>query len=382
MIRVNRRFFNLGIPRLWQAQSDIYLAKVPKDRREVYIPLIQKLGLSGSPKDLYEEFKDSVFHNVTELWVTMDEDLEDVADCRYLKHFFNPGLRLLVLETNISADFLLDVQNQCPKLRTVDLWRLGPCVTPTDLLAFLRGLPYLESLRITETDDHMMTDSKVIEFLAASSTLEQLILNEITSRLLWDALSVESPFPQLKRSDIEISQDAVALMAKLFGSVMQLSVTLWPTEDWDTRETEVRIRPFSELTELRTLEISFRGGMTIVPEDLVSLRSLSNLTSLSLQGLHKSRLGAAGFGDDDFHRLVSGLSDLDTLSVDPFPSKVTSASLAALAKCCPRLKSCCLGGVFNVLDLQNYKAPLFPRLGSFRLNASWIPMSMLVILSN
>jgi hypothetical protein len=101
-------------------------------------------------------------------------------------------------------------------------------------------------------DDYMMTDSKVIGFLAASSTLEQLTLEQITPTLLLDALSVESPFPQLKKLDIEINHDAVPSMAKLFGSVMQLTVTLRPTEDWDTPVTEVRIRPLSELTELRT----------------------------------------------------------------------------------------------------------------------------------
>ncbi|GFF37916.1 hypothetical protein IFM61606_02179 [Aspergillus udagawae] len=365
VIRVNRQLFNLGIPRLWQAQRDIYLAKVPKHRRRVYTPLIQELDLAGSPKDVYEEFKDLVFHNVKELSVTLEDNHETIADCRYLTHFINPGLQLLDLEGSISADFLLDVQNQCPKLRTVRLWRCGPCITPTDLLTFLSGLPYVESLHIT-MDHHNMTDSKVIEFLATSSTLEQLTLEQITPELLGDALSVESPFPQLKELDIEINQDAVPSMAKLFGSVMQLSVTLRPTEDLDTPETEVRIRPLSELTELRTLEISFNGDMTIVPEDLVSLRSLSNLISLRLRGLRKPRLGTAEFGDDDFHRLVSGLPDLDTLSLDPFPSKVTSASLAALAKCCPRLESCFLGGGFHVQELQNYKAPLFPTLGSLR----------------
>ncbi|GIJ91090.1 hypothetical protein Asppvi_010055 [Aspergillus pseudoviridinutans] len=364
VIRVNRRFFNLSIPRIWQAQNEFYLARVPKDRRRVYIPLIQQLDLDGSPKDLYEEFKDSVFHNVKELSVTLEEDYEPVADCRYLTHFINPGLQLLHLDGSISADFLLDVQNRCPKLRRVSLWRCGPGVAPTVLLTFLRGLPYLESLRLNELEDHMMADSKVIEFLAASSTLEQLTLEQITSELLWDALSVESPFPQLNRLDIEISQDAVPSMAKLFGSVFQLSVTLRSTEDWDTRETEVSIRPFSKLAELRILEISFHGDIVIVPEDLVSLRSLSNLTSLRLHGLRKPRWGASEFGDDDFHRLVSGLPDLDTLSLEALPSTVTSASLAALAKCCPRLESCFLGGEFYVLDLQDYKAPLFPRLGS------------------
>jgi hypothetical protein len=106
--------------------------------------------------------------------------------------------------------------------------------------------------------------------------------------------------------------------------------------------------------------------MTIAPEDLLSLRILSNLTSLRLQGLREPCLGTAEFGDDDFHRLVSGLPDLDTLSFDRFPSKVTSASLAALAKCCPRLKSFFLGGGFHVLDLQDYRAPLFPTLRSLR----------------
>jgi hypothetical protein len=80
VIRVNRQFFNLGIPRLWQAQRDIYLAKVPKDRRWVYTPLIQELDLAGSPKDVYEEFKDLVVHNVKELWVTLEYDLETIAD--------------------------------------------------------------------------------------------------------------------------------------------------------------------------------------------------------------------------------------------------------------------------------------------------------------
>jgi hypothetical protein len=66
--------------------------------------------------------------------------------------------------------------------------------------------------------------------------------------------------------------------------------------------------------------------MILVPEDLVTLRSLSNLASLSLDGLSKAHLGAANFSDDHFHRLVSGLQNLDTLSLHPYPSKVTSAS--------------------------------------------------------
>ncbi|GIK06567.1 hypothetical protein Aspvir_002217 [Aspergillus viridinutans] len=370
MIRVNRQFFTLGIPRLWQAQGGTYLAKVPKDRRGVYIPLIQELDLSGFAKDVYEEFKDFVFHNVRKLSVSLEEDDEPIAYCSYLTHLINPGLQLLGLGGDISPDFLFDVQTKCPKLRSVSIWRCGPCVTPTDLLTFLRGLPYLESLRIS-MDHHAMTDSKVIEFLARSSTLEQLTLEQIYPELLWDALSVESPFPALRKLDIEICQDALTSMAKLFGSVLHLRVEPMTTEYLDSREIEVRIRPLSELTQLRTLEIgfngnSFYGNMTIVPEDIVSLRSLSNLTSLTLAGLRKPRPGDAEISDDDFHRLVSGLPDLETLSLHPLPSKVTPASLAALAECCPRLESCFVGGGLHVLDLQDYKAPLFPRLGSFR----------------
>jgi hypothetical protein len=365
VIRVNRQFSKLGIRRLWQAQRDTYLAKVPKDRRRVYTPMIQELDLAGDPKALYEEFKDLEFDNVKELSVRLKEDFDTIDDCRYLTHFINPSLQLLDLEGDLSPDFLLDVQNQCLKLRTVSLWRCGPCVTPADLLTFLRGLPYLESLRITELEDHMITDSKVIEFLATSSTLERLDLEQITPELLWDALSIEAPFSQLNRLDIDIRHDALPSIAKLFGSVIQLRVTPRATEDWFGRET-VRIRPLSELTELRTLEISFHDEMILVPEDLVTLRSLSNLASLSLDGLSKAHLGAAEFSDDHFHCLVSGLQNLDTLSLHPYPSKVTSASLAALAKCCPNLESCFIGGECNVLGLRDYEAPLFPRLASFR----------------
>jgi hypothetical protein len=99
VIRVNRQFFNLGIRRLWQALRDTYLAKVPKDRRRVYTPLIQELRLDGAPKALYEEFKDLEFDNVKELSVRLKEDFDTIDDCRYL-----------------SPDFLLDVQNQCPKI--------------------------------------------------------------------------------------------------------------------------------------------------------------------------------------------------------------------------------------------------------------------------
>jgi hypothetical protein len=242
VIRINQQFFNLGIRRLWQAQRDNYLAKVPKDRRRVYTPLIQELDLAGDPKALYEEFKDLEFDNVKELSVRLKEDFDTIDDCRYLTHFINPSLQLLDLEGDLSPDLLLDVQNQCPKLRTVRLWRCGPCVTPADLLTFLRGLPYLESLRITELGDHMITDSKVIEFLATSSTLERLDLEQITPELLWDALAIEAPFPQLNRLDIDIRHDAVPSIPKLFGSVIQLRVTPRATENWFGREI-VRIPP-------------------------------------------------------------------------------------------------------------------------------------------
>jgi hypothetical protein len=116
VIRVNRQFFNLGIRRLWQALRDTYLAKVPKDRRRVYTPLIQELRLDGAPKALYEEFKDLEFDNVKELSVRLKEDFDTIDDCRYLTHFINPSLQLLDLEGDLSPDFLLDVQNQCPKI--------------------------------------------------------------------------------------------------------------------------------------------------------------------------------------------------------------------------------------------------------------------------
>ncbi|KAF4212982.1 hypothetical protein CNMCM8980_009572 [Aspergillus fumigatiaffinis] len=374
VIRVNQQFFNLGIRRLWQAQRDIYLVKVPKDRRRVYTPLIQELNLDGAPKALYEEFKDLEFDNVKELSVTLKQDVDTIDDCRYLTHFINPGLQALHLGWDISPGFLLDVQNQCPKLQTVSLWHCGPCVTPEDLLAFLRGLPYLESLHIS-MDHHNMTDSKVIEFLATSLTIEQLTLEQIYPELLTEALSVEAPFPQLNRLDIEITQDALASMAKLFSSVIQLRVALRATEVWGTRKIEVRIQPLSEMTQLRTLEISFNGdtfygNMIIVPEDLVTLRSLSNLTSLSLHGLRKPSVGDPEFSDDHFHRLVSGLPDLHTLSLQPFPNKITAASLATLATCCPRLESCLLGGGLYIPDLQDYKASLFQDLAHFELDAS------------
>ncbi|KAG2003922.1 hypothetical protein GB937_009286 [Aspergillus fischeri] len=64
VIRVNRQFFNFAIRRLWQAQRDIYLMKVPKDQRRVYTPLIQELDLDGAPKALYEEFRDLELDNI------------------------------------------------------------------------------------------------------------------------------------------------------------------------------------------------------------------------------------------------------------------------------------------------------------------------------
>ncbi|PKX90035.1 uncharacterized protein P174DRAFT_454198 [Aspergillus novofumigatus IBT 16806] len=158
VILVNRQFFNLGIRRLWQAQKDNYLMKVPKDR---------------------------------------------------------------------------------------------------------------QSLRITELEDHLITDSKVIEFLATSSTLERLDLEQISPELLSDALSIEAPFPRLNRLDIEICHDAVPSLAKLFGSVIQLRVMPRDTEGLYIRES-VRIQPLSDLTELRTLEITFYDNVIIPPEDLVS----------------------------------------------------------------------------------------------------------------
>ncbi|RHZ61462.1 uncharacterized protein CDV56_108213 [Aspergillus thermomutatus] len=366
VIRVNRQFFNLGIRILWQVQSDIYLVKVPKSRRRVYIPWIMELSLSRSPKVLYKRFKDFVFPNVKELRVTLKDHQGPIADCRYLTHFMNPGLQLLRLEGDITADFLLDVQNQCPKLRTVICCSCGPCVRPTDFLTFVRGLPYLERLDMHEKDGHTMIDSKVIGFLATSQRIEQLSLDRITPEMLRDALSLEAPFPEMMKLDIEIRQDAVASMVEIFNSIFALRVTLKATNTWETEIRSRALRPLSELSRVRSLDIFVDGDMRIAPEDLVSLRSLSDLRRLTIEGLHARNLRAADFGDDDLHRLVSGLPGLDTLSLQFLTSGVTSASFATLAKCCPRLGCCDLGGAFNALDLRDYKAPLLPKLGSLR----------------
>lgn len=377
VIRVNRHFFNLGIQILWQCNSDFCLAKVQKRRRQLYIPWIQSLDLSAYPDELRQVFKDYEFTNVKELLVHMeDHDKKYVANCRYLTHFMNPGLQVLRLRGPFTGDLLREVPKKCPELRVFIFASFGPC-DATDVLACVRGLPYLESLNIGELKGHTMIDSKIIEFLAPSQRIESMSLDGITPEILAGALSVEEPFPEMKTLNIKIREDAVALMVKIFSSVLILRMTLEAeaqqnttqqnTEQQNTAQRIVRssaLRALSELKQVRLLDITVDGDMWIVPEDLVALRSLRNLMNLTLVGSRWTGQRAENFTDDDFHRLVSGLPDLEVLTLQIINSDVTSTSLATLAKCCPRLKSCRLIICFNILDLPNQMDPLFPRLHS------------------
>ncbi|RHZ55195.1 hypothetical protein CDV55_104879 [Aspergillus turcosus] len=379
VIRVNRHFFNLGIQILWQCNSDFCLAKVQKSRRQLYIPWIQSLDLSAYPDELRQVFTDYEFPNVKELLVHMENhDKKYVAKCRYLTHFMNPGLQVLRLCGPFTGALLRDVPKKCPELRVFIFASFGPC-DATDVLACVRGLPYLESLNIRELKGHTKIDSKIIEFAAKSQRIISMSLDAITPEILAGALTVEAPFPEMKTLNIKIREDAVASMVKIFSSVFILRVTLQAQRNTAHQDPGQRIvssgalRPLSELKQVRVLDITVDGNMWIEPEDLVALGSLRNLMHLDLVGSKGTGQRAENFTDDDFHRLVRGLPDLETLTLQIINSDVTSASLVTLAKCCPRLKSCRLTGFFNILDLPNQMEPLFPNLHSLQVGCFWDP---------
>ncbi|KAF7116168.1 hypothetical protein CNMCM5793_004188 [Aspergillus hiratsukae] len=379
VIRVNRHFFNLGIQILWQCNSDFCLAKVLGSRLQLYTPWIQSLDLSAYPDELRQVFGDYEFPNVKELLVHMeDHDKKYVAKCRYLTHFMNPGLRVLRLRGPFTGALLRDVPNKCPELRVFIFASPGPCKA-ADVLACVRGLPYLESLNIGELQGHTLIDSRIIELAAKSQRIQSMSLDGITPQILAGALSVEAPFPEMKTLNIKIREDAVASMVKLFSSVFILRVTLQAQRNTAHRDPERRtvsscaLRPLSELKQVRLLQITVDGNMWIEPEDLVALGSLRNLMHLDLVGVKGTAQVVENFTDDHFHRLVSGLPDLETLTLHSINSDVTSASLVTLAKCCPRLESCLLAMYFNPLDLPNQMEPLFPNLCSIHVGCFWDP---------
>jgi hypothetical protein len=380
VIRVNRHFFNLGIQILWQCKSDFWLAKVlgrGGRRLQLYTPWIKSLDLSAYPDELRQVFGDYEFPNVKELLVHMeDHDKKHVAKCRYLTHFMNPGLQVLRLRGPFTGELLREVPKKCPELRVFIFASFGPC-DASDVLACVRGLPYLESLHIGELKGQTKIDSRIIGFAAKSQRIAAMSLDGITPELLALALSVKAPFPKMETLNITIREDAVPSMVKLFSSVSILRVTLQARRAHrgpGQRTISSRaLRPLSELKQVQHLDITVDGDMSIESEDLVALGSLRNLTRLALVGQKGTCQIAENFTDDDFHRLVGGLPDLDSLILHSINSVVTSASLVTLAKCCPRLKSCLLAMYFNVLDLPNQMEPLFPNLRSIHVGCFWDP---------
>ncbi|KAL5361340.1 hypothetical protein BJX96DRAFT_151784 [Aspergillus floccosus] len=107
----------------------------------------------------------------------------------------------------------------------------------------------------------------------------------------------------------------------------------------------------------------------IANEDLLSLRNLTQLRSLSISGVSSTSLIAPRFKDRHFEELFQSLGQLNMLSFELSHTRITSDSLVTLGKCCPLLQSCDIMGIYDMTAFRYEKAPLFPVLQSLQVGA-------------
>ncbi|KAE8381322.1 hypothetical protein BDV26DRAFT_255748 [Aspergillus bertholletiae] len=370
-LRVNSQWFGCGISLVWRYTRSWLLARVAKHRRQIYASATRSLDIDiyRGPDNRLEEFSDLSFPKLEILLIDYGTKHEGtLVDISYLKCYLHQGITDIHLTGAFHPQLLSLLPVVCPQLQGVFISSSGPLLKSEILLEYLEKSPSLSTIQINCEE---IDTNHLLHHLATRKHLETLRLEGIIDTDAMTSLTTSSLFQALQKLVISVTAAALPTLCDVVQSVRHLDLTLKepPGSDSSSSFDSSALRHVSKLVKLQNLNLVVWGDMRILNEDLLSLRSLTQLRDFSISGLSAMSLIAPRLEDTDFAELFDNFGQLESLTFEIYHPRITTDSLMSLGKCCPSLQHCEMMGFYDMAAFRYEKLPLFPKLEALSIGA-------------
>ncbi|KAI9037335.1 uncharacterized protein KD926_000622 [Aspergillus affinis] len=359
-LRINTQWFRCGISLVWQRVTSPPFLRVPKHRRQIYASEIRHFSTQH-----FEEFGHLSWPKLESLCLNfLRRDKLALADIvSSLECYPGDRLRHLDLKGPFDPELLSFFTTSCPRLHSFSFSFPGPDLTPEAFLAFLQGTPSVSEIFIWSIGSPLVT-SQTLNHLAGRKNLQFLSLDDDIGINTISAINEPCPFPHLQTLIVSVTEAALSSLVGMLRSVRKLSLTLVKPDDDEQNLyfDSIALRHISNLVELQDLKLFIMGEMRIRNEDLLSLKSLTQLKCLTIEGRAVPSLTAPSFEDANFEELFTNFPRLEDLNLRLFYSALSTDSLKSLGRCCPSLRLCNTMDVCDLAAFRYEKTPLFLNL--------------------
>ncbi|CAD0083525.1 unnamed protein product, partial [Aureobasidium vineae] len=367
-ILVNRDWATRGTDLLWREPFTPALAKIHRQRRQLYADKVQSIGLYLYRADHIEcpaAFANLSFPQLKRLeinscppWMNLD-----------LRPYLNSSIAsFTMLKCDHLPKSLLDlVAFCCPKLRDVHLDCVAGDQRNEHFLKFLRKCKHLRELTLS-SENGLRIPVDVLENLVSRKQFECLCapLNLISyhsiAAIMQDNPRLR-PFRNAHNLSLSIESRAVRPVLSTAESLVELQLDLADSEN-------NVFGLIGSLHCLETVELSFSKPKRLAIQELQSISSLTRLKDLSIYGPSADPyqetgplLVAEGWTDDLFDTWILSYPNLEKLmfAVRPMDSHWISET-RIIGKSCSKLTMLSMDGIHDIGAWRVSSRPLFPTL--------------------
>ncbi|CAH0040256.1 unnamed protein product [Clonostachys solani] len=339
--RANSVWFACAIDRLWsQVEGDALtsIANIADSRRrQLYASKVEGIAFDGNKRDIPKDLPDACFNRIKSIDFNSPYWLPQGSE-HLIKPYIQPSLQSFAFYgEDFSDEIVFQLQSTCRRLQVLvidntEMDHKRPKLTGETLLQFISQT---ESLR----DLNLWCGGLSDELFLCISELENL------STLSWcDSLTPELLSKTVAQNPNRFpSLDSFTVPCALSSISVSYIVTMLPhlTKihlEFEDSEHDM-LTPLSAIENLTQLECTFHCNVLFSAPQLLSLKSLSKLTMLSIRfGVDFDRRDTTSpFSDADFHDMISALPGLRCLRLE-FLADLTGAALLSLSAKCPKLE--------------------------------------------
>lgn len=370
-IRVNNAWFACGVNLLWRVPPCFALARISKDRRQLYASYVHHLSFKDNDHTFLPQLEGLAFPHLR--YLSIDTSTCSPKECLQFLPYLVPSLLELALRgTNLESSMLALLPTRCPRLMKLTLAAPGPKISSQDLLTLLQKSPGIQHLYFFNHIDSVISD-KVLTFLASRDDVKTLKLDSWMTPTRLRRISALKPPPFLAVEDLEMKfiLPSAPQFAELFMAAplrrLKLEVNYHEYFGDETSLPHSTLAPLSRLVDLEALHICFSGyGYTeVLSDELKVFHHLKNLRSLRLEpdcGYPEE----SDLTDDDVDQLLSYLPLLVDFKLCFRSEWLTTRALHIISTRCPGIVWCDVPVDFIPRSKPN--TLLFPRLETLLIN--------------
>lgn len=351
-IRANSFWNEHGIKVLWREPPSRALLHVSKHRRQIYASHVESLDFdAGLDCDAHPQYAELEFPQLR----SVNIDTYRPSDTSpWIRQYLQPNLREFnFYGGNVHDDLRLLLSERCPMLKKLLIDNIGSDVPEANFVDFLRHFRELEAISLHYSDAQQVPNDWFC-YLAGLGSLQSLALLNLvpTSVIRHVHETVEQPFQQLTKLDIQVQSSALSTTMSMLKGVKELEVQLFPDIDVSA------LSCISPLQELETLSLTFRVATNLDFEDLLALKHFPRLRELRIDGGDGLLTEIA---PENWNSILKCLPRLNAIDMQIDTADNTNL-LISLDQNCPRIKEIILGGPCELNRLKCLTAPLFPSL--------------------